>query len=141
MNTLRTRIPNRRPIFSAGLCLVAVVLLYAPFAAAGWPAHSMACCTGDHCPIREHHHRKAPAAPNTAEDCDHTTSGLTACTMSCCHPNARLLVASITFLLPSLAPVPAPTPATRPSAWRSQLEFSRSVEPPSPPPRLTATAL
>src|SRR5258707_9437307 len=125
MNTLRTRIPNRRPIFSAGLCLVAVVLLYAPFAAAGWPAHSMACCTGDHCPILEHHHRKAPAGPDAVGDCDHNMRGLTACTMSPSHPNDRALVASIPFLFPSLASVPAPLPPMRPSACPNHLEFSR----------------
>ena len=141
MITLRTRIPNRRPIISASLCLLAVVLLYAPFAVAAWPARSMACCTEDHCPIPEHHHRKAPAAPSTAEDCGHNMSGLTACTMSCCHPNDHPLVVSIAFLLPSLASVPVPIAVTRSPAWRNQLEFSSSAEPPSPPPRLSAAAL
>jgi len=141
MNTVRTRRQSRRPIFSASLCLLAVVLMYAPFAAAAWSAHGMACCAGDYCPIPEHHHRKAPAAPNAAMDCGHNRNAMTACTMSCCHPSDRPLVAPVAFLLPALASVPAPKAAARSSAQLKQLELPRSSEPLSPPPRVAVTAL
>jgi hypothetical protein len=138
---LRTRIPIRRPIISASLCLLAVVLLYAPFAAAAWTARGMACCAGDHCPIPQHHHQKAPVGPDVAEDCGHNLGGLTACSMSCCHPNDRPLVAPIAFVLPASALLPAPAAATGSRAQLKQLELPRSSQPLSPPPRVAVAAL
>ena len=40
-------------------------------------------------------------------DCGHDTSGMMACTMSCCHDSDRSLVTSIAFLLPPSVAVDA----------------------------------
>ena|ERR1700730_6567231 len=121
---------------SATICLLVVVLLYAPLAGAAWSSYRSACCTSDQCPIPEHHHReKTPAAPAEHADCGHEMVGMMACTMSCCHDSDRSMVTSIAFVLPpailllaSLAI--APTVGARPP-----LEFPRAFEPLSPPPR------
>lgn len=139
-HTLRTRLPNRRPLFSVGLCLLAVALLYAPFAAAAWSARGMACCAGDHCPIPQHHHRKAPIAPDVADDCGHNMGGLSACTMSCCNTTDRQLASPVAFVLPALTTLSVSAEETSLLASRSSLEFSRVVKPLSPPPRLLAAA-
>jgi len=140
-NTMRAWLPNRKPIFSASLCLLAVILLYAPFAATAWTARGMACCAGDHCPIPQHHHQKAPVAPDVVEDCVHNMGGLTACTMSCCHPSDRPVVVSIAFVLPASPSVPALATAMRSGAQLKQLELPRSSQPLSPPPRVSTATL
>jgi hypothetical protein len=139
-DAMRTRPQNRRPIFSAGLCLLAVALFYAPFAAAAWSARTMDCCAGDHCPVSEHHHRKSPAGPDAAVDCGHEMSGLTACTVACCHPSDRPLVVPFAFVLPAFASVPTPA-AARPNAQLKQLDLPGFSQPLFPPPRIAVTAL
>jgi len=74
-------------------------------------------------------------------DCGHDMSGMMDCAMSCCHDSDRSLIASIAFVLPpSVTVVPA-------AAFASQIElakpldFPRSIEPLSPPPRLFSAAV
>jgi len=143
---VKTQRQTRRPIL-AGFCLVAVVLMYAPFVAFAYSARTMSCCTGDQCPIREHHHQATPPASNDAMDCGHDMSGMkgmsgmTACTMSCCHQSDRPLLTPIAFVLPELVPTSAPNAATLPVAVRKQNDFPRAIEPLSPPPRFSSAAL
>jgi len=131
---------DRRRFFSASLCLLAVVLLYAPVAAAAWSSYSAACCTTAQCPIKAHHHQNSSASSENHMDCGHDMAGMSACNMDCCHDPDRPAMASMTFVLPvvfSLA-----RPAVRKAAINSSkpLDFLRSLQPLSPPPRLEAAA-
>src|SRR5256885_4084977 len=87
---------HRQSVFGGCFCLLAALFLYAPLAGAAWSAHSMACCTGDQCPIRGHHHQ-TPAASH--EDCEHNV-GMSACSMSCCQDQERVATGAVLFILP-----------------------------------------
>src|SRR5437867_11174922 len=76
---------------SASICLLVVVLLYAPLAGAAWSSYQASCCTSDQCPIAGHHHQKAPAAPANQMDCGYDMSGMMACSTSCCHVSSPSL--------------------------------------------------
>ena len=138
---MRTKRQTRCPILAAGFCLVAVFLMYAPFAAIAYSAHAMSCCAGDHCPIREHHHQHAPVTPIDSMDCGHDMSGMTACTMSCCHQDERSGLTPIAFVLPDSSSTSVPTFATPAVGTLKQIELPRTIEPLSPPPRFAAVAL
>jgi len=132
---------TRASILAAGFCLVVVFLMYAPFAAIAYSAHAMSCCTGDHCPIREHHHQATPSASRNDMNCGHGLSGMTACTMSCCHQDERSGITPIAFVLPGSSSASAQTFTTPLVAALQQIELPRSIEPLSPPPRVTPAAL
>jgi hypothetical protein len=73
-------------------------------------------------------------------DCSHEMAGMMACTMSCCQDADRSMVASVVFVLP-----PAARPAARIAIARiaeapRPLEFPRTFEPLSPPPRVEVAA-
>ena len=138
------RMTARRQIrwrsFFAVTCLLALVLLYAPLGAAAWSSYKAACCTSGQCPIPEHHH-KSPAAPANHMDCGHDmhgVPGMTSCAMSCCQDSHRPAVASAIFVLP--VPATFSAPSTLPTTIISSRfpDLLRSIEPLSPPPRLTA---
>jgi len=137
---MQTSRQSRRRSISAGICLLAVVLLYAPLAVAAWSSHQMACCASGQCPIPAHHHQKTPAAPANHMDCGHEMAGMTACSMSCCHDSDRSLVASIAFVLPQSVAVAPSAAVTSPIALAKPLDFPRSIEPLSPPPRYFSVA-
>jgi hypothetical protein len=119
--------------------LLAVALLYAPLAGAVWAGHAMACCTGDHCNIPEHHHRKAPAAdPDSHVDCGHDVSGLTPCSMSCCQDPDKPVVTAVAFVLPSLTFAAAPMLIAPAAEATKSIEIPRTTEPLAPPPRVVA---
>src|ERR1700674_4926193 len=103
--TLSKSVTKRSRVFFAWFCLVAAFLLFAPFAGAAWSAHAAACCTGDHCPIPEHHHSKAPAH---GADCKHQTGGMTACTMSCCQNAEHVMLVAPVFVVPVGPLLPKP---------------------------------
>jgi hypothetical protein len=116
--------------------LLAVVLLYAPLAGAVWVGHAMACCTGDHCNIHEHHHRKAaPADAGSHLDCGHNMSGLMACSMSCCQDPDKPMVSAFAFVLPSLTLSDAPMLVARTAEAARSIAIPRTIEPLAPPPR------
>src|SRR5580692_3871227 len=98
---MQTARQNRRRSLSASICLLVVVLLYAPLAEAAWTAYQSACCTTGQCPIAAHHHQKVPAAPANHMDCGHDMPGMMACAMSCCHDSDRSLFNSVAFVLPA----------------------------------------
>lgn len=131
---------DRRRSISAGICLLMVVLLYAPLAGAAWSSYQMACCRSGQCPIPAHHHQKAPAAPANQMDCGHDMPGMTACSMSCCHDADRSLIASIAFVLPSSMAAAAAVVIKSPIDLAKPLDFPRSIEPLSPPPRFVSAA-
>jgi len=131
---------NRRRSISASICLLMVVLLYAPLAGAAWSLHQMACCVSGQCPIPAHHQHKAPAAPVDHMDCGHDMPGMMACAMSCCHDADRSLVTSIAFVLPQPVPVAEPAAIVSPIESARPLDFAGSIEPLSPPPRFHSAA-
>jgi hypothetical protein len=130
---------QRRSI-SASICLLAVFLLYAPLVGAAWSLHQMACCASGQCPIPAHHHHKIPSAPANHMDCEHDMPGMMACAMSCCHDSDRSLAASIAFVLPQPAELTAPAAIVLRIASTKALDFPRSIEPLSPPPRFLSAA-
>src|SRR5437016_5051007 len=131
--TLRDQ--RRRRSISASICLLVVVLLYAPLAGAAWSSYQSSCCAPGQCAIPAHHHQKSTAAPRNHTDCGHDMPGMMACTMSCCHDSDRSLVASIAFVLPPSAAVTAGAAIKSPIELARPLDFLRSIEPLSPPPR------
>src|SRR6266480_7529183 len=60
-HNMHTARHNRSRSISASICLLVVVLLYAPLAGARWSSYRSACCTSGQCPIPAHHHQKTPA--------------------------------------------------------------------------------
>jgi hypothetical protein len=136
--TLREQ--HRRRSISASICLLVVVLLYAPLAGAAWASYQSACCMSGQCSIPAHHHQKAPAAPANHMDCEHDMGGMMACAMSCCHDSDRSLVTPIAFVLPPSLAVAAPAAIKSLFELAKPLDFPRSIAPLSPPPRLVSMA-
>jgi hypothetical protein len=137
---MQTALQHRRRSLSASVCLLVVALLYAPLAGAAWSSHQSACCMSDQCPIPAHHHQKTPAAPANHMDCGHDLTAMMACSMSCCHDADRSLAASIAFVLPPSVPVAAPAVIKSSIELAKPLDFPRSIEPLSPPPRFVSAA-
>jgi hypothetical protein len=122
---------------AAWVCLLAAVALYAPLAGAAWSVHSMACCTGDHCPIAQHHHQKKQATPHSDMDCGHGRGEMMDCSMSCCQDSEKPLATAVAFVLPHLAPTFAPISAVSAVEAAGAVAIPRPVKPLSPPPRIT----
>jgi len=126
---------QRRRIVAAWVCLFAAVALYAPLAGAAWSAHAMSCCTGDYCPIAEHHHQKKQASPHAVMDCGHDMGEMMDCSMSCRQGSEQPLVTAVAFVLPDLAFALAPILVASAAETLQPLEILRSLRPLSPPPR------
>src|SRR5882762_2783297 len=137
---MESRIHQRWRLISASICLLVVVLLYAPLAGAAWSSYQASCCTSEQCPIAGHHHQKTPAAPANQMDCGHDMPGMTACSISCCHDSESSMVSAVAFVLPSPAVVVALAGSKSPIEAPKSLDFLRSLEPLSPPPRLAPAA-
>jgi hypothetical protein len=131
---------HRRRSICAGICLLAVVLLYAPLAGAAWSSYQSSCCMSGQCTIPGHHHQKTPAVPANHMDCGHDMSGMMACSMSCCHDSDRSPVTSIAFVLPPSVAIAAAAAIDLPSALAKPSDFPRSTEPLAPPPRFVSAA-
>jgi hypothetical protein len=126
---------------SASICLLVVVTLHAPLAGIALASYKAACCTTDQCPIAGHHHQKARAVPANDLDCGHDKSGMTACSMSCCHDSERSMLGAVAFVLPSPVVAVALVGIKSPIEPAKLLDFLRSLEPLSPPPRLLSAAV
>jgi hypothetical protein len=128
---------DRKRLLAAWVCLLAAVTLYAPLAGAAWSVHAMACCTGDHCPIAQHHHQKKQAAPHSNVNCGHDMGEMMDCSMSCCPNSEKPLVTAVAFLLPPVVCVFAPAAVVSGVGAAHTVAISHPVEPLSPPPRIT----
>ena len=138
---MKNRHASSDTVLCAGLCLLAVALLYGPFAAAAFSARAAACCTPGYCPLAENHRSKAPAAPSSPKNCGHDMAGMASCSMSCCQSPDRPAVTPFAFLLPSpISPI-VPVGATESATALKTVEIPQSIEPASPPPRFVAAAL
>jgi len=138
---VKNRRSNSDAVLRAGLCLLAVALLYAPFAAAAYSARAADCCAGGHCPVSEHHPSKVPVAPSSPMDCGHAMAGMASCSVSCCQSLERPAVTPLAFLLPSPASPIVRAGATEFTTALKIIEIPRSLEPISPPPRFVAAVL
>lgn len=131
---------NRSRMLGAWMCLLAVMFLLAPYAGAAWSAGAMDCCTGDHCNIPQHHHRKAQSP--THADCDHDTgTSMTECAMDCCQHQDSVLMGAMHVELPLLATLNTTTPVTRSLGVASSTEIPRFVRPLLQPPRFLSSAI
>ena len=66
--------------------------------------------------------------------------GMMACSMSCCHDSESSMVSAVAFVLPSPVVVVALAGSKSPIEAAKPLDFLRSLEPLSPPPRFAAAA-
>jgi hypothetical protein len=131
---------DRARMLSAWMCLLAVTFLLAPYAGAAWSASAMDCCTGDHCNIPQHHHRKAQSS--THSDCDHESGdSMTECAVDCCQHQDRVLMGAMHVELPALARLNTATPVTSSLGIPSSTEIPRFVRPLLQPPRSTSFAV
>jgi hypothetical protein len=128
---------NRARTLAGWLCLLAAVALYAPLGAAAFLAHGMACCSGDHCPIKQHHHPKKPLPQRGEMDCGHDLS-LTSCSMACCDDSEKPVVTPVAFVVPAAqAPITAGL-TVRFVDSKKEVAIVRSIVPLSPPPQASA---
>ncbi|MGB7848140.1 MAG: hypothetical protein WBL63_21195 [Candidatus Acidiferrum sp.] len=130
-------------IFGAWVCLVAMVLLWAPIWAAAWQADAMTCCNGGLCPAHGHSKTNHPSSQqkspsNSPMDCDYHDGGVVSrCSMSCSHDGNPLLTTAVIFVLPTPTYLSQPSQAIAALIQFTPTEFVQSFEPLSPPPRLS----
>jgi hypothetical protein len=74
-------------------------------------------------------------------DCGHGMPGMIVCAMSCCHDSERSLATAIAFVLPQPVDVAAPAAIQFAIESAKPLDFPRSIEPLSPPPRFLSAAV
>ena len=144
---------NRQRLFGALACLLAILSLYAPLAAAAFSPSAMACCTGGFCNIPKHHHKnKVVVNPDSAstheaghEDCGHNmaanVTGMSDCSMDCCQTHETPAVGSVAFVMPPVFFVPLSVHVTPAADAARAIEIPRSIEPASPPPRFLSNIL
>src|SRR5271165_659102 len=137
--------PGRK--IGAWVCLVAVVLLWAPLGAAAWQAHGMACCDGGMCATHGHskpnYSQPRQATPTeTPLNCGHHGgTGIANCSVSCCQENNPSFTSAVVFLLPAAAIFSQPPPALATSVKFAPTEFVQASKPLSPPPRISPSIL
>jgi len=140
-------VPRPGRTLSAVVCLVAVVLLWAPLWSAAWHAGGMICCNGAMCPIHGHSTPNRPSPQRTTPEktpieCEHHGGiGLTNCSVSCSHESSPLLTTAVIFVLPEPVAISIPASVMAGPASVSSAEFAQSFEPPSPPPRIALFSL
>src|SRR5271165_2313018 len=131
---------NSRGAFAAWLCLFAAICLYAPLAAAAWPA-STSCCDGNHCAIPAHQHRGTThrTATEARDDmqCQHGAPGMTSCSMQCCQQLDHLSLRPMAYVGPMTLAIAAPVIEARYVQAPQPPDVFRCSEPLSPPPRTT----
>lgn len=133
--------------FEAWVCLVAVVMLWAPMGAAAWQANGMVCCEGGICVAHGHSRTNQPKPQETPPgeslmNCTHHgDSGIVNCSMSCGHNSSSSLATAVIFVLPvpgaisELSQVPEALTSFAPRT------FVPSYDPLSPPPRTSHFSL
>jgi hypothetical protein len=129
----------RRKIVAA-ICLLTVLLLYAPLGGAAWTSYQNSCCTSGQCKIPAHHHHKTPAAPADHMDCGHDMPGMMACAMNCCQDSERSFASPVAFVIPASTQTVTAAPVQSSIEFSEPREFPQPNEPLSPPPRLIALA-
>ena len=124
----------------ACVCLVAVLLLWAPLWAAAYQAAGMACCNGAMCPLhgrmpKKNSHEGGPAKESPAT-CDHRAANAAMdCTIACCHPADQSVTPAILFVLPTPPVISDPLLTGDSTLVLSSSRTSPVLDPASPPPR------
>jgi len=133
---MHSKTNSRKRKLAAIFCLLAVVLLQAPFARAAWISSAMGCCMGDHCPIPGHHHNIANAETEMPMDCGHNMSKVSHCKISCCKTADETAISVEQFVMPN-PQIALPLSGETPDTSRFVLQMlSHFDKPQSPPPRL-----
>lgn len=135
--------PGRK--FSASVCLLAALLLWAPLWATALQANGMTCCDGVMCAAHgssssNHDHPQA-AAQQTKKPmrCGHSGGNANmSCDLSCCHEQSHSFVASIQFVLPNPTVLLQPQSVIGTSGARVSVQILPSFDPLSPPPRTSS---
>jgi hypothetical protein len=131
--------PGRR--LGACVCLVAVMLLWAPAWASALQAAGVGCCDGAMCPLHGHAPKKSSSDTNSAKDmpmagCDHhARTAAMDCTVACCHPKDPVVTGAVVFVLPDAVAISVPFFTGPPTPILSYSESSFVLDPASPPPR------
>ena len=129
------------------MCLVAVMLLWAPAWVLALQAAGMGCCDGAMCPLHGHAPKKSSSDTNSAKDmpmtdCQHHgRKAAMDCTMACCHPADPVVTGAIVFLLPNPPIVTAPLHIGPPAPVLASSASSFVFDPASPPPRTLLLSL
>src|ERR1700752_5224172 len=113
--------PGRK--LGAGVCLLAVMLLWVPLWAAALHADGMGCCSDGFCPV--HGHQKSGQAATgqstpaqAPTECEHhggtsqTPTGGWRCWMTCCPESGNWRMAAVTFIRPLPTAIALPADAT-----------------------------
>ncbi|HEY1470655.1 MAG TPA: hypothetical protein VGF61_16555 [Candidatus Acidoferrum sp.] len=123
----------------AWVCLIAVLLLWAPMWASAWMAQGMACCAGNMCAGHAHGKTNSPGksgATKNEMECEHSRgAGMTPCSVSCCHQEGTSLVSGGMYVLPEPLGISAPTESVSMSVAVKHDEVLQVFAPPSPPPK------
>jgi hypothetical protein len=123
------------------VCLVAVMLLWAPAWVAALQAAGMGCCDGAMCPLHGHAPKKSSGDTGTAKEaqpamCEHQgRKAAMDCSMACCHPKEPVVTGAVVFVLPGAVVISAPLFVGPPPAIFSASASSSVFDPASPPPR------
>jgi hypothetical protein len=131
--------PGRK--LGACVCLVAVMLLWAPAWASALQATGMACCDGAMCPLHGHAPKKSSGDTSSAKDapmagCEHHgRKAAMDCIMACCHPADPAVTGAIVFVLPSPMQISAMILVWPQTPTLSAFANSFVIDPASPPPR------
>jgi hypothetical protein len=124
--------------WKALVCLLAVLLLQAPFARAAWMSSSMACCMDDQCKIPGHHHKGQTQQTRQNDmpmNCDHGMSTMSDCKMSCCKTSDDTAIDVAQFVMPDLQIALEPLSVISEVAQHVPQMIFRSDKPQSPPPK------
>jgi hypothetical protein len=131
----------------ACVCLVAVMLLWAPAWASALQAAGMGCCDGAMCPLHGHAPKKSSGDSNSAKDapiagCEHHgRKAAMDCSMACCHPKDPAVTGAVVFVLPDAVAISAPLFIGPPTPDFSTSASSFVFDPASPPPRTLLLSL
>jgi len=131
----------------ACVCLVAVILLWAPAWASALQAAGMGCCDGAMCPLHGHSPKKSSGDTNSAKEapmagCEHHgRKAAMDCSMACCHPKDSVLTGAVVFVLPGAAVISAPLFGGPPPPIFSASASSFVFDLASPPPRTLPLSL
>ena len=123
------------------MCLVAVMLLWAPAWASALQAAGMGCCDGAMCPLHGHSPKKSSGDTNSAKDapmagCEHHgRKAAVDCSVACCHPADPVVTGAIVFVLPSAVEISVPLFIGPPIPRLLSSAISFVFDPASPPPR------
>lgn len=137
--------PGRK--FRAWVCLLAVVMLWAPMEAAAWHANGMACCESGMCVAHRHSKTNQPmpreVTPGESSiNCEHHgNNGIVDCSMTCGHDSSPSVTTGVIFVLRDSAAIWEPAPALAAPVDFSPIALVPSYDPLSPPPRTSHVSL